>query len=149
MADQVAPDYIKNFEFTQSNADIALFTANVPRESFSRYKDQKMHEPLLRDITIDRTSNPRKDHEFQPTVDWPLIVNSFAPSLQNQVGGPDGFWFGQLDIKVESEIVLSRAINLSSSIGYNVWNNYSDLKLESSSVLQHVRTDINLSLIHI
>ena len=143
VADQVAPDYIKNFEFTHTNADIALFTADVPRESFSRYKNQKMHDPLLRDIIINRTSNPRKDHAFQPDVKWPVIVNSFAPSLQNQVGGPDGFWFGQLDVKATSEIIFTRTLNLSASIGYNVWNNYSGLKLESSSVLQHVRTDIN------
>jgi len=143
VADQVAPDYIKNFEFTHTNADIALFTADVPRESFSRYKNQKMHDPLLRDIIINRTSNPRKDHAFQPDVKWPVIVSSFAPSLQNQVGGPDGFWFGQLDVKATSEIIFTRTLNLSASIGYNVWNNYSGLKLESSSVLQHVRTDIN------
>jgi hypothetical protein len=143
VADQVAPDYIKNFEFSHINADIVLFTADVPRESFTRYKDQKMHEPLLRDITINRTTNPRKDHEFQPTVPWPIYVNSLEPSLQNQIGGPDGFWFGQLDVRAESEILFSRSINLTSSIAYNVWNNYSDLKLESSSVLQHVRTDVN------
>ena len=144
VADQVAPNYINNFEFTQTNADIALFTADVPRESFSRYRDQKMHEPLLRDITINRTSNPRKDHEFAPTVIWPVIVNSpIEPSLQNQIGGPDGFWFGQLDVKAESEILFSRASNISGGIAYNVWNNYADLKLESSSILPHVRTDVN------
>ena len=143
VVDQVAPNYIKEFELSHINADILLFTAEVPRESFSRYKDQKMHEPLLRDMKIHRPNNPRQDHEFQPTAPWPFIINSFEPSLQNQIGGPDGFWFGQLDIRGTTEIMFSRKLNMSSSISYNIWNNYADLKLESSSILPHVRTDVN------
>ena len=143
IADQVAPDYVKNFELSHINADILLFTAEVPRESFSRYKDQKMHEPLERDIEINRIKNPRNSHEFQPSVKWPFIVNSLEPSLQNQIGGPDGFWFGQLDVRAESEVLFNRSINLTASLQYNIWNNYADLKLESSSILPHVRTDIN------
>jgi hypothetical protein len=143
IVDQVAPDYIKNFELSHINADILLFTAEVPRESFSRYKDQKMHEPLERDMKINRIKNPRQSHEFQPSVKWPFIVNSLEPSLQNQIGGPDGFWFGQLDVRAESEVLFNRSFNLTASLQYNIWNNYADLKLESSSILPHVRTDIN------
>ncbi len=140
---QIIPDYIEHFEITLLNADIPMFTAEFPRESFARFQKQKMHDPLLSDIDLYRKPNPRKTHEFQPPPDLPSIKTRFAPSMQNQVGGPDGFWFGQIDLSLDVEIAFARNINVSGVASVNVWNNMDELKLKSSSVLPHVRTDIN------
>jgi hypothetical protein len=140
---QISPDYIDHYEITLLNADIAMFTAEIPRESFARYQGKKMHDPLLRDIKFYKQSNPRKNHEFRPPAKLPSFSSNFAPSMKNQVGGPDGFWFGQLDLSVNFEALITRALNISGKASVNIWNNFDKLKLESSSILPHVRTDVN------
>jgi len=140
---QISPDYIDHFEITLLNADIAMHTAEIPRASFDRYQKQKMFDPLVRDIKLYKKLNPRKNHEFQPTAKLPTLITNFAPSMKNQIGGPDGFWFGQIDLSLDAELLIARNFNISGKAGVNIWNNFDDLKLESSSVLPHVRTDVN------
>ena len=62
--------------------------------------------------------------------------------MRNHIGGPDAFYFGQLFIRNDSELTLSRRIFWKNSIGISIWDNFDDLKLNSDSILPHVRTDI-------
>ena len=140
---QIMPKDIEHFKITLLNADMAMHTAEIPRESFARYQKQKMHDPLLKDIIFYHETNPRKNHEFQPEINLPGIISGISPSMKNQVGGPDGFWFGQLDISYDLEAHLTRNFTIAGKTGINIWNNFDDLKLKSSSVLPHVRTDVN------
>ncbi len=140
---QIMPEDIEHFKITLLNADMAMHTAEIPRQSFERYQKQKMHDPLLKDIKFYHEKNPRKTHEFQPDVALPNLITSISPSMKNQIGGPDGFWFGQVDLSLDIELHLARNLNISGVAGINVWNNFDELKLKSSSILPHVRTDVN------
>ena len=138
--DQIAPDYIKNIKVSEVNAGIGQYSASISRDIFKRYKD----EPAILDLYLD-TSAFKFDEEayqYKPTAKYPAIFNSTGPELISQIGGPDGFFFGDLKWTLDSEVLFSRNLSLISSVSYGLYDNMDDLKLPSDSVLPHVRTDI-------
>ena len=91
-------------------------------------------EPFL----IDRDKN----YQFNPEVKYPVFFHTIGPDIRSQIGGPDGFFFGDLKLKSRSELVIQRGLSLVSVISYGLYDNMDDLKLASDSILPHVRTDI-------
>ena len=85
--------------------------------------------------------NSYKNHEFQPSVDFPVIFSSFSPALVSYVGNPEKFYFGGLDIQNISEIQFNRNLLLSSEINYSLYNNFQDTVSGPASRMEHVRTD--------
>ena len=70
------------------------------------------------------------------------FFHTIGPDIRSQIGGPDGFFFGDLKLKSSSELVIQRGLSISSVISYGLYDNMDDLKLASDSILPHVRTDI-------
>ena len=62
--------------------------------------------------------------------------------MRSQIGGPDGFYFGDLKLTLNSEVLFNRNISLVSALSYGIYDNMDSLKLESDSILPRVRTDI-------
>ena len=83
-----------------------------------------------------------KSHEFQPKAIFPLVTTKFSPSLRSQIGGPDGFYFGELMLANHSSVVFSKHLELAATVNLSIFDNFGELKLASDSVLPHVRTDI-------
>ena len=73
---------------------------------------------------------------------YPVFFHTIGPDIRSQIGGPDGFFFGDIKLKSRSELVIQRGISLISVISYGLYDNMDDLKLASDSILPHVRTDI-------
>ena len=70
------------------------------------------------------------------------FFHTIGPDIRSQIGGPDGFFFGDLKLKSSSELIIQRGLSISSVISYGLYDNMDDLKLASDSILPHVRTDI-------
>ena len=62
--------------------------------------------------------------------------------MKSQIGGPDGFYFGNIKLQYASETLLNKKTNITTMISYGLVDNFDRLKLASDSVLPHVRTDI-------
>ena len=138
--DQIAPEDIKTIRVSEVNAGLGMYSAEVSREIFNRYKSN----PSILEKYI-RTNGFKFDedkYKFNPAVTYPAIFNDMGPELISQIGGPDGFFFGDLKWNLDSEALLSRKISIISSLTYGLVDNMDELKLESDSVLPHVRTDI-------
>ena len=82
-----------------------------------------------------------KNHEFQPSVDFPVVFSAFSPVLVSYLGNPEKFYFGGLDIQNASEIQFNRNLILSSEINYSLYNNFQDTVSGPASKMEHVRTD--------
>tara|TARA_B100000767_G_scaffold266084_1_gene282969 strand:- start:359 stop:2365 length:2007 start_codon:yes stop_codon:yes gene_type:complete len=82
-----------------------------------------------------------KNHEFQPSVKFPVIFSSFSPSLVSYIGSPERFYFGGLDLQSTTEIQFNRSLLLSSEINYSLYNNFRDTISGPASQMEHVRTD--------
>lgn len=141
--DQLAPDYIDTFKITNLNAEMSLHTVEISRNAFQSAEDLELTKELLRQTSIYKESSKNfKDYAFKPLLKLPLFINKISPAVRSQIGGPDGFYFGDLSIAMHSELILKRNLTITGVASIGVLNNFGPLKLASDSVLPHVRTDI-------
>ena len=141
--DQLSPDEIDTFVLTNLNAEMPLLTYEISRSDFNTYKRLKITEPLLSSSEIYKSkTEDLENYEYQPITRLPLLLNSFSPQLRSQIGGPDGFYFGDLSYGVKSEFIIKENLTLLTTASIGLVNNLGDLKLASDSSLPHVRTDI-------
>lgn len=140
--DEISPDYIKQFTLQNINAGMILHSIEVDRKSFSKYKDDKIYNLAVKDINISSEVLKEENYTFRPSNEYPALFWSLEPDLRSQIGGPDGFYFGDLRIALKSEIQLRRNFSLISFASAGIYNNMQELKLASDSIIPHVRTDI-------
>ena len=140
--DQIAPDSVKDIKVSEVNAGVGLYSASVPRDIFNRYRNFDNPDILSEYIDTEAFLFREEEYEFQPSITYPVAFNSMGPELVSQIGGPDGFFFGDLKWNIDSEFLFSRNISLVTALTQGIVDNMDELKLPSDSVLPHVRTDI-------
>jgi hypothetical protein len=141
--DQITPDVVNEFSLITINADQSMFAVDIPREDFQNFKNQKKTDALLKSVEIYKPdAYIHKSHDYQPGVVLPVNLWKISPAIRSQIGGPDGFYFGDLSLSIHSETIIRRNLNLLTAASIGIYNNYDDLKLASDSILPHVRTDI-------
>ena len=142
--DQISPDTINTFELTNMNTENSMYTMTIDRNEFNKYKNQKAASPLLYSTEIKKihSNQIERDHEFKPTKSFPLHFWKIAPSIRSQIGGPDGFYFGEVSLGLHSDLLINGKMNILTIASVGLFDNFDELKLASDSVLPHVRTDI-------
>jgi len=138
--DEISPDSITKFKITNLNAGIPMHSVVIDRNSLQLYESQKYSTPLKKDIAVLR-GDKNTVYKYEPTIKKPAIFWSIAPSLRSQIGGPDGFYFGDLAVAFHSETLFASNLTLSVSAQAGLVDNFEGLKLASDSLLPHVRTD--------
>jgi len=141
--DQISPEEIKHFNISEVNGGIGLYSLEIDRASYQRYK--RFNLPPKIDETIYAKPflfSQDKQHGYNPIAKYPVFFNSIGPDLRTQIGGPDGFFFGDLKLAWNSELLLTKNFSLISRVHYGIYDNMGKLKLDSDSILPHVRTDI-------
>ena len=141
--DQIAPNNITSFKVSEINGGIGLYSIGVNRNTF--INDRKLFLPpkLDTDVNVEPfLMDSDKKYQFNPKAKYPSFFHTIGPEIRSQIGGPDGFFFGDLKLKSSSELIIQRGLSISSVISYGLYDNMDDLKLASDSILPHVRTDI-------
>ncbi len=118
---------LNNITYIANHLDTEKYT---PIEVIRRYTDLDSGN-----------KNEYKNHEFQPTVNFPVIFSSISPALVSYIGNPEKFYFGGLDLQHISEVQFTRSFLLSSEINYSIYNNFQDTISGPQSSMEHVRTD--------
>jgi len=141
--DQISPKVIEEFSLVAINADQSMFAVDIPRAEYQLYKKQRKTDALLKAVSIYQP-DPKQhlDHDYRPRTKLPTTIWKLSPAIRSQIGGPDGFYFGDFSIAFHSETLLRRNFNILSVASVGLFNNFDDLKLASDSILPHVRTDI-------
>ena len=141
--DDISPQSVKNFSLTNLNADQQMYTVVVPREDFIKYDAYKLTNVLEQSVEVIKDDpDAFKKYEYIPGIKFPIIMNKFAPAIRSQIGGPDGFYFGEIALSAHTEVILRRNISLLAVTGIGIYDTFGELKLASDSILPHVRTDI-------
>ena len=65
-----------------------------------------------------------------------------SPALNSQIGGPEAFYLGQLWWRVKATMKIRRNLSLYTTLGFDIYNNFNELANSSSSLIPHVRSDI-------
>ena len=139
---QLAPDEVKEISLVNYNAGLPLYEAKISRESLNLYEKDKLYKLTSKDLSLNSTNDQKDYYGFIGNIERPTIFWGFEPSIRSQIGGPDGFFFGDLRLDLKSEIIFDDGITLTSRGSIGLLNNFDDLRLASDSVLPHVRTDI-------
>lgn len=142
IVDQIAPASVEDIKISEVNAGMGMYSIKVPREVLSRYRKFSNTKALDRYVESEGFLFDEENYKFNPKVSYPVAFNTIGPELISQIGGPDGFFFGDLKLNLDSEIKFSRNFTVLSSLSYGLIDNMDELKLGSDSILPHVRTDI-------
>ncbi len=127
------------------NGDIETSSFSLPNVYFQKTANQEIsvNELIIKSkITSSTGKQKYKEHIFRPKVEFPEMFWSMSPALKHHIGGPEGFYLGQLWWRVNSNIKFTRNLTLSSVLGFDIYNNFDELRNKSNSVLPHVRSDI-------
>lgn len=140
--DQVSPENIKTFKIINTNATVPLYTAEIDRNTFIKYKADNLYKLSAKEIKLSSADYKLGDHEYSPSIKFPVNFFSFAPVMRSQIGGPDGFFFGDIRFNISNETLFSRNMNLITSASIGIVSNLNEITLPSDSIIEHVRTDI-------
>jgi hypothetical protein len=139
--DEVVPNNIDTFNIVAVNAGMKQHIAAVDRYAFNKYKDDKVSILAAKEILISEVP-AEVSYKWSPTQNYPAFLFAIAPDIRSQIGGPDGFYFGDFRLAFNSETMIKENQNFLFSASLGITNNFAELKLNSDSVLPHVRTDI-------
>jgi len=138
----ISPDKIRKIEISEINGSMGMYKMSVDRSSLD--KNEKFDDPMFvaKNASLSGVQFKKYDYKFLPDPRFPKFFYNIGPSIKSQIGGPDGFYFGDLRISASSEILFQRNLSLVSVFEQGITNNFDKLKLPSDSILPHVRTDI-------
>ncbi len=140
--DKISPEYIESFKLTNINADLAMSEITISRDQYRRYKPLPIEGIHINASNVQPAIRNKDNYRFRPPVILPFYHYRIEPHLRSQLGGPDGFYFGDARIKLQSELIIQRNFNLQADASIGLVNNYDKLKLASDSVIPHVRSDV-------
>ena len=140
--DDIAPYNINSFKLKNLNADQGMYQVVVDRSKLQRYDGKEIPNVHLNSLNVLPASHTFEDYQFQPTTRLPKYFYKVAPMIRSQIGGPDGFYFGNFRIAFKSETLITKNFTLDADFSYGVTDNMGELKLASDSILPHVRTEI-------
>lgn len=138
----ISPIGIKNFKISNTNGGLGMHSVEIYRDQFDKYRKDDLYPLLAKSSQVKKFHYDKSNYEFMPVSNFPATFWKLAPAIRSQIGGPDGFYFGDLRLALHEETLFSKNLSFVSSFSLGIYDNFADLKLASDSVLPHVRTDI-------
>ena len=127
------------------NGDFEVSTFHLNREKFDLAENFKGSptEILQRSNLASYTNDPLiLNSDFKLKYKFPEVYWTMAPALKHQIGGPEGFYLGQLFWKTDITTKLNRYFSLHTSFGVNIYDTFNDFNNPSQSTIPKVRSDI-------
>ncbi len=141
----LSPEEIKTINIHAMNGDFEVATISINRREFDLNDsfDSSSAELLLKSKISANSNTPLYlSSDFKPEISFPEFDWSMAPALRHQIGGPEGFYLGQLFWKTDTSIKFKRNLVLYSSFGINLYDTFTNFNNPSQSVIPKVRSDI-------
>jgi len=145
IAAALSPENIKKINVHVMNGDFEISTITINKNEFdSSDSFEGSNSELLFKSTIYSNSHKPlyKDADFIPEISFPEFEWSMAPALKHQIGGPEGFYLGQLFWKTDTSLKLKRNLMFYASFGLNIYDTFNDFNNPSQSTIPKVRSDI-------
>ncbi len=139
---EVSPESIKEFKISNINAGMGTYSIEIDRDDFHRYEENNLYKLLKHSSSIDSYKHDYEKYDYKPKVKMPVSFWQLEPTIRTQIGGPDGFFLGDLRLQFKSETLLMRNLSIISGASVGVYDNFDKLKDNSSSLLPQVRTRI-------
>tara|TARA_Y100000748_G_scaffold222974_1_gene187625 strand:- start:1026 stop:3149 length:2124 start_codon:yes stop_codon:yes gene_type:complete len=141
----LSPDEVEKINIHSMNGDFEVARVSLGKEYFEKSDNGNMssNELLKLSTLYSDSSNPiYRDATFQPKINFPEFSWTMSPALKHQIGGPEGFYLGQLFWRTDTTIKFRRNLSLYTSFGINIYDTFKGFKNPSVSPVPHVRSDI-------
>lgn len=141
-ASAVLPDSVVTLHIVEVSGGVETYDAAIVRPALDKAAAGAISlDEFQQAVTINAPVPGTAEPVYSP-LKYPQTGWSLNPSLRSSIGGPDSFYFGQLWLKLGGFINLTPNWSVDGTLGFNLYNNFDDLKLESNSQLPRVRSDI-------
>lgn len=141
LINEISPEKVKKIKISSLNGENGMHSISIHRDTLKRSLTNQ--SPIFNhDVDTSPLTYNQENYDFVPTKAYPFHFYKFGPDLRTQIGGPDGFFFGDLRLAYSSEILFAPNFSLITDAAIGLTNNMGDLKLDSDSIIPHVRTDI-------
>ena len=141
----LSPKEVDTINIHAMNGDFEVAKISLGRDYFETSDLGTMSSIELLELSDMESKNSSplyKDAIFKPKVTFPEFSWNMSPALKHQIGGPEGFYLGQLLWKTDTTIKFQRNLSLHTSFGINIYDTFSGFNNASSSTIPHVRSDI-------
>ena len=145
IVDALAPDEVEKINIHAMNGDFETAKFTIGREYFDKADKSLLSSAELLALSSVESTKSQPLYQkatFKPTVNFPEFNWTMSPGLKHQIGGPEGFYLGQLFWKTDTSLKLMRNLTLYSSFGINIYDTFNDLNNPSQSSIPRVRSDI-------
>ena len=139
---EISPPKITKFSVSNLNSSFIANTVEVNRSQYQRALETQDYNQLGSQIVLTQDPIRYDSLEFVPKAKFPLVNYSLSPSLRSHIGGPDGFALGQIWLRGDLKMTLSRNWSVSGIAGIGIADSFDELKMKSDSIIPHVRTEI-------
>ncbi|WP_029922511.1 YjbH domain-containing protein [Nevskia soli] len=137
-----APDEISKFTLVFVDQGVENYRAAVYRQDFEKAAHDNDPDAALSSIVLKGPGEGYSGAQYIDDTRTPKFSWDMGPAVRQSVGGPDTFYAGQLYWKVAAAVQVTDHLNLTGAAGFNIINNFDQIKLQSNSTLPHVRSDI-------
>ena len=142
-ASAALPDSVASLKIIEVAGGVETYELEVVRPKIDDAAAGRISvDEFERAVTVRVPESPVQQAQYGPGMRFPAAGWSLNPSLRTSVGGPDEFLFYQLWLKLGGYINLAPGLSVDGLLGFNLYNNFGALKLESDSQLPRVRSDI-------
>ena len=141
----LSPEGIERINIHAMNGDFEVATISLGKDYFDQADKGSLSSMELLELSnldSDGSKPLYENADFIPTVNFPEFSWNMSPGLKHQIGGPEGFYLGQLFWKTDLGIKFRRNLSLKTSIGINIYDTFDDFANPSLSEIPHVRSDI-------
>jgi len=126
---------------------LRIMTATVPRAGLIEAVDARRGEPidaLLKQTDFSEPAGGLDSADYQGDVKkaYPHFYYSLRPGVKTTFGRPEAFVLYDSYVALNGGVSISRGLGIDGQFTLNVADNFDRLRLQSDSVLPHVRTDI-------
>jgi len=138
----LAPTEISRFELVFVDRGMESYRVDVSRPEFAAAASTDDRDAALASFVVKGPGDGYSGAEYYDATRLPKFSWDTGPAVRQSVGGPDTFYAGQLYWKLATALAVTDHLNLTGVAGFNIVNNFDQIKLQSNSTLPHVRSDI-------
>ncbi len=137
------PPWIDRITVVGVDADVESWRIAVNRAEFEKFGQFRgSPEEIRYSAQLDPVQPGRPEADLSGLVKLPAFSWDTGPGFRQQIGGPDGFYFGQLLWRLTGDLRPTDNLSFSATLTFNLLNNFDDIELESNSLLPRVRSDV-------
>ncbi len=145
IAASLVPDNIEKINIYSMNGDYEVAKISIGKDKFTKADRSRISPTEL--LLTSQLDSPLEEPlytraAFIPKVNFPEFNWAMSPALKHQIGGPEGFYLGQLFWKTDTTLKLKRNLAIYTSFGINIYDTFNNLNNPSQSSIPKVRSDI-------